>query len=52
MGLAQLTLQGATNAEGDSESVAGILVLRNGNVLEGKIQLLAVISPVRVSRST
>jgi|GEM_PF-3151500 len=56
VGFAQLTLQGATNAEptnteDDSESVAGILVLSNGNVLEGKIQRLANFYRIEFPRS-
>ena len=56
VGLAQLTLQSATNAElsnaeDDSESVVGILVLRNGNVLKGKIQRLADFYRIKFPRS-
>ena len=56
VGFAQLTLQGATNAElsnaeDDGESVVGILVLRNGNVLEGKIQRLADFYRIEFPRS-
>ncbi len=55
-GLAQLTLPGATNAElsnaeADSESVVGILVLRNGNVLKGRIQRLADFYRIEFPRS-
>ncbi|MCH8841153.1 MAG: hypothetical protein IH831_10895 [Planctomycetes bacterium] len=51
VGFAQLTLQDANHAEDDSESIAGILVLRNGNVLEGKIQRLADFYRIEFPRS-